>query len=579
MAARQQALREGVVRYDEASSSFQCVVCRTPLSGEASVDQHLDGSKHREAGVRYAIANIDNCPDSLRSILTPNCITAVRNGVICSTEGHAQKCTVCSVNLTGIRQIEDHLIGDDHRKKSEKQRLCGVSSPVVPLSVGVTVNPGQLPRQPEPQVAQLAHDLQSLRVAEPAPYVSHPLSYASPGAPTYTYGAEAYAPLVPGAPTYAPAAAAAPYTPATAPFGSPYLGAAVGGRDSPFTLRPSPLGSDAPLIPSLPNSPCYASPPSTIQDLARVGASLIEEAMANGLVTETDNVSEPFLCNICNKKFNSSHTLSDHLKSNKHKKKESDNLQRQTSLPLASNVSPRLLFLNENSTTPGRDSYSLLSEPRGYVYVFNNKFLGQGSNWQRNGAEMDSQNINTTFTRMGYRVIIHEDLTGGETEEAFNAIRRNPDLNGIDAFIVFILSHGKDAYTFYTNDQEEQSLFYVRSLFSNRKCPSLSGKPKIFFTNYCRGDALERQDVDAVRDVPKDMFTIHAASEGIMARRHQRRGTYFVFCLCDVLTRATHPLELQDLYSDLYDQMGREGATRPMNENHGFVKKFYFSRQ
>ncbi|XP_045582600.2 caspase-3 isoform X3 [Procambarus clarkii] len=468
MAARQQALREGVVRYDEASSSFQCVVCRTPLSGEASVDQHLDGSKHREAGVRYAIANIDNCPDSLRSILTPNCITAVKNGVICSTEGHAQRCTVCSVNLTGIRQIEDHLIGDDHRKKSEKQRLCGVSSPVVPLSVGVTVNPGQLPRQPEPQ---------------------------------------------------------------------------------------------------------------TIQALARVGASLIEEAMANGLVTETDNVSEPFLCNICNKKFNSSHTLSDHLKSNKHKKKESDNLQRQTSLPLASNVSPRLLFLNENSTTPGRDSYSLLSEPRGYVYVFNNKFLGQGSNWQRNGAEMDSQNIDTTFTRMGYRVIIHEDLTGGETEEAFNAIRRNPDLNGIDAFIVFILSHGKDAYKFYTNDQEEQSLFYVRSLFSNRKCPSLSGKPKIFFTNYCRGDALERQDVDAVRDVPKDMFTIHAASEGIMARRHQRRGTYFVFCLCDVLTRATHPLELQDLYSDLYDQMGREGATRPMNENHGFVKKFYFSRQ
>nr|XP_045582598.1 uncharacterized protein LOC123745763 isoform X2 [Procambarus clarkii] len=575
MAARQQALREGVVRYDEASSSFQCVVCRTPLSGEASVDQHLDGSKHREAGVRYAIANIDNCPDSLRSILTPNCITAVRNGVICSTEGHAQKCTVCSVNLTGIRQIEDHLIGDDHRKKSEKQRLCGVSSPVVPLSVGVTVNPGQLPRQPEPQVAQLAHDLQSLRVAEPAPYVSHPLSYASPGAPTYTYGAEAYAPLVPGAPTYAPAAAAAPYTPATAPFGSPYLGAAVGGRDSPFTLRPSPLGSDAPLIPSLPNSPCYASPPSTIQDLARVGASLIEEAMANGLVTETDNVSEPFLCNICNKKFNSSHTLSDHLKSNKHKKKESDNLQRQTSLPLASNVSPRLLFLNESANGRGRAVYKVTSTPRGHVYVFNYKFLG--SKRQRNGAEKDSQNLNETFSRMGYEVFIFEDLTREETLTTLTSIRKKANLSEIDAFVLFILSHGKDRDSFYTNDGKNISLLDIRMMFTNRECPHLKGKPKLIFANFCRGKYREVEfDKVPCMEVPTDTITLYAVAENISALRNSR-GTYFVFCLCEVLKKFARELELQDLYSELYKEMRVQKSSSPMTEVHGFTKKFYFN--
>lgn len=175
---------------------------------------------------------------------------------------------------------------------------------------------------------------------------------------------------------------------------------------------------------------------------------------------------------------------------------------------------------------------------------------------------------------MGYQVFILKDLTGEKTYEEFDRIVRNPSLNGIDSLIMCFLSHGKDPYTFYANDKEELDLFKIRQKFTDRKCPFMKRKPKIFFTNYCRGDQMEKKALDAI-EVPNDVVTIHAATEGIMARRSVDHGTCFVRSLCEVLRQYARGTELRDIYTHLEYTMKEKNGTKPMWEDYGF-RRFYF---
>lgn len=234
----------------------------------------------------------------------------------------------------------------------------------------------------------------------------------------------------------------------------------------------------------------------------------------------------------------------------------------------------RLSFLLYFQGTRAKSKYvySVISEPRGLVYVFNYTFKGQGK-LQRNGAHLDSVNIQKTFEKLGYQIIVLEDLTGEETFEQFEKIRENPELNGVDVLMVFILSHGVDPYTFLANDGTEVNLHSIRFGFSDRKCPYMRNKPKILFANYCRADRMERRELKEAEE-PSDMATIHAAAEGVLAKRSPDFGTVFVKSLCDVLDSHGLSLDLRDLYIELWCQMKENDGTKPMWEDYVF-KKFF----
>lgn len=106
----------------------------------------------------------------------------------------------------------------------------------------------------------------------------------------------------------------------------------------------------------------------------------------------------------------------------------------------------------------------------------------------------------------------------------------------------------------------------------------MRGKPKIFMVNYCRGDQLQKKDIIEFDDieVPNDMATIHAAAEGVMAKRNTTTGTIFVSSLCEVLRQHARDLDLRDIYSVLREKMTARNGTKPMWEDYGF-KNFKFN--
>ncbi|KAK3853062.1 hypothetical protein Pcinc_040380 [Petrolisthes cinctipes] len=504
------------------------------MTGMEPTEQHLRGSNHKEAAARYAIGHRDTAPHLLLS-LSSLTRKAVTSGVIQQTHLGSTKCTVCDITLTGTRQIEDHLAGDAHKKKCQCQSFGLPAKPIQPQALPIqfqamSIQPQAMPIQPQAMPFQ-AHATpiqnQALPIQPQAMSIQHqamPIQHQAMSIQHQAMSIQHQAmPIQHQAMSIQPI-----------PSGIPHPGGA--------TALPLAGGDDV-----------------EVEQLA-------QQAIDAGHVRQTDDVMSPYICITCHKNFNGKQTLYQHLKSNTHRKKVN-------STTTAMDPGRSLVQMTSH------DPYSVRSSPRGVVHVFNYKFDGQGKKWEREGAEHDSTNLRGIFTLMGYEVKVHENLSNEDTREMMKSIRNGKRLKDVDALIFFFLSHGKDPYTFYTNDKIEMNLFNIRYMFTDRRCPAMSSKPKIFFMNYCRGEGqeLERREVDtSSHDTPNDMVTVHAAAEGIMAYRTSARGTHFVEYLCQVLRSYSRSHELREIYNMVRDEMSARNSTRPMWEDYGF-KKFYFN--
>lgn len=78
---------------------------------------------------------------------------------------------------------------------------------------------------------------------------------------------------------------------------------------------------------------------------------------------------------------------------------------------------------------------------------------------------------------------------------------RKEDFTDADCIAIFVLTHGK------WNKLSTKNYYYTPDLlwntFTAEKCPSLGGKPKMFFINACRGD-LKDYGVEYVDSLTTD---------------------------------------------------------------------------
>ncbi|XP_016404160.1 CASP8 and FADD-like apoptosis regulator [Sinocyclocheilus rhinocerous] len=118
----------------------------------------------------------------------------------------------------------------------------------------------------------------------------------------------------------------------------------------------------------------------------------------------------------------------------------------------------------------------------------------------------DGDLLNRTFERLGFRVILHSLLGLKETQKVLEDLTRNRILHGVNRFVCCIISRGTDTHLLATDSSRLGiRLEDLRQLFSPTHCPSLCGKPKLFFTliyrtseapNTCSMDD-EYQETDA----------------------------------------------------------------------------------
>ncbi|KAM3824465.1 caspase-9 isoform 2-T2 [Vipera latastei] len=146
---------------------------------------------------------------------------------------------------------------------------------------------------------------------------------------------------------------------------------------------------------------------------------------------------------------------------------------------------------------PQRDSdmvYPLTSEPCGYCLIINNVNFRKDTGLKRRlGSDIDRQRLEKRFQALHFKVLTKEDLTAQEiTQELQNLARQDHSL--LDCCLVVILSHGCENYhiqipgAIFGTDGQRVAVQKVVSCFNGSHCPSLRGKPKLFFIQACGGD-------------------------------------------------------------------------------------------
>ncbi|XP_063864725.1 zinc finger and BTB domain-containing protein 2-like isoform X4 [Scylla paramamosain] len=270
-----------------------------------------------------------------------------------------------------------------------------------------------------------------------------------------------------------------------------------------------------------------------------------------------------YKCEVCSREYVNKSSIKQHLFTNIHREKLQNPDKKKTKRKLKTKKDGKLVSSSDKDRDvplgvddlPCQDTTDSLEE--------------------RKGAKMDSINIQNTFTKFGYQVYIHENLTEKETFKELENIKKSCSQEPPQAFFVFFLSHGvPSSKEFMAADGKPLNIDSIKNEFTNDRCPALAKKPKIFLTNYCRGNNEEWLETDGLVKIPQDIVTIYASMDGIVAYRQTDEGTTFVLSLCRVMERLRERTELHHFYLMLQNEMKRNRATTPVWEELCF-KKFY----
>ncbi|KAK7162006.1 hypothetical protein R3I94_004611 [Phoxinus phoxinus] len=198
--------------------------------------------------------------------------------------------------------------------------------------------------------------------------------------------------------------------------------------------------------------------------------------------------------------------------------------------------------------------YSLNYPNIGHCVVINNKNFDPktGMN-QRNGTDVDAGNVMNVFRKLGYTVKVYNDQTVMQIKQVLTAVARD-DHSRCASLVCVMLSHGDDGVFFGTDGQLD--LKSLTSLFRGDRCPSLVGKPKLFFIQACRGTELDpgvetdaRSSSDSPVRIPVEADFLYAYSTvpGYYSWRNTMTGSWFIQSLCEMIAKYGKELELMHI--------------------------------
>lgn len=94
-------------------------------------------------------------------------------------------------------------------------------------------------------------------------------------------------------------------------------------------------------------------------------------------------------------------------------------------------------------------------------------------------------------------------------------------IHSYSSFFVIILSHGRSRCEVLSYDNKLISTTQITAKFSEKQCPSLANKPKVFLIQTCRGKYFPndcKNPCELVNEVslPKNTLVVHSMVEGTL---------------------------------------------------------------
>ncbi|KOC64156.1 Caspase-1, partial [Habropoda laboriosa] len=208
-----------------------------------------------------------------------------------------------------------------------------------------------------------------------------------------------------------------------------------------------------------------------------------------------------------------------------------------------------------------RDSevYDMNHKRRGVAIIFNHIHFKKLAT--RKNADKDSSELASALRNLGFEVRVYIDpnlKTISSVLQTSNTELINPfikasaeDHTDADCLVIAAMSHGESGFLFSAD-----SVYSADSLwtpFTANRCPTLAGKPKLFFIQACRGTQTDsgveiRQETDSATayTIPSfaDILVAYSTYDGFYSMRNSDTGSWFIQALCRELNKngKTHDL-------------------------------------
>jgi len=191
------------------------------------------------------------------------------------------------------------------------------------------------------------------------------------------------------------------------------------------------------------------------------------------------------------------------------------------------------------------ENYNMKHRRRGKAFIFNHmNFESKLQLRARNGTDNDRDNLRVVLRQLDFQVEVYNDLPCKEVERILETASLE-DHSEADCIFVAVLSHGELGILYASDHPYKPENLWTH--FTADKCPTLAGKPKMFFIQACQGDRLDggvkmvaRTQHDAGSTTYKipthaDFLIGYSTIPGFYSWRNTTQGSWFVQALCHML--------------------------------------------
>uniref|UniRef100_A0A1B6DZR3 Caspase-1 n=1 Tax=Clastoptera arizonana TaxID=38151 RepID=A0A1B6DZR3_9HEMI len=194
--------------------------------------------------------------------------------------------------------------------------------------------------------------------------------------------------------------------------------------------------------------------------------------------------------------------------------------------------------------------YNMEHKKRGLALIFNHENFTIPHLKARTGTNADAENLKKTLINLGFEVRMYYDLTMEELDKVIEKASLF-DHTDCDCLLMAVLSHGEQGILYAKNVPYKNDVLWMR--FTADKCPTLAGKPKLFFIQACQGDKLDggvtlttQVDGSPSYKIPAhaDFVIAYSTIPGFYSWRNTSRGSWFMQALCQELNEYGYTCDL-----------------------------------
>ncbi|XP_034973336.2 caspase-9 [Zootoca vivipara] len=265
--------------------------------------------------------------------------------------------------------------------------------------------------------------------------------------------------------------------------------------------------------------------------------------------------------------------------------------------------------VEENTRRTSETVYVLRTDPCGYCLIINNvNFSSSSGLSSRAGSDVDCEKLENRFRSLRFEVLTRRDLKAQEIVAELQGLATR-DHSSLDCCLVVLLSHGCQASHIqfpggiYGTDGRSIAVEKMVSYFNGTHCPSLRGKPKLFFIQACGGEKKDRgfevdsdpsavesdaspfqvpardtDQTDAVASLPtpSDILVSYSTFPGFVSWRNKRTGSWYVETLDHVLEQYAHSEDLLNMLLRVANAVSAKGEYKQMPGCFNFLRKRFF---